>query len=70
MLVPAGTPAHIAARINRDVTDTIRQPLLRERFAAQGLDVHATTAAEFGAYLRAEVEKWSGVVRVAGLGPN
>jgi tripartite-type tricarboxylate transporter receptor subunit TctC len=70
MLVPAGTPSQIAARINRDVTDTIRQPLLRERFAAQGLDVHATTAAEFGAFLRAEVEKWSGVVRIAGLNPN
>lgn len=70
MLVPAGTPAPVAARINRDVTDTIRQPELRERFAAQGLDVHATTAAEFGAYLRAEVEKWSGVVRVAGLVAN
>lgn len=70
MLVPVATPGPVAARINRDVTDVIRQPALRERFAAQGLDVHATTAAEFGAYLRAEVEKWSGVVRVAGLHPN
>jgi len=70
MLLPAGTPRAIVAKINADTVNAIRQPQVRQRFAAQGLNVHGNTPQEFGAYLRAEVEKWGGVVRLAGLTVN
>ena len=70
MLLPAGTPAPVAARIHGDVVGVIRQPQTRARFAAQGLDVHGTSAEEFAAYLKAEVAKWSGVITLAGLNAN
>jgi tripartite-type tricarboxylate transporter receptor subunit TctC len=67
MLLPAGTAAAVLARVHGDVVGVIRQPQARAQFAAQGLDVHGTSSAEFAAYLKAEVAKWSGVVQVAGL---
>jgi tripartite-type tricarboxylate transporter receptor subunit TctC len=67
MLLPAGTAAAVLARVHGDVVGVIRQPQVRAQFAAQGLDVHGTSSAEFAAYLKAEVAKWSGVVQVAGL---
>jgi tripartite-type tricarboxylate transporter receptor subunit TctC len=67
MLLPAGTAAAVLARVHGDVVGVIRQSQVRAQFAAQGLDVHGTSSAEFAAYLKAEVAKWSGVVQVAGL---
>jgi tripartite-type tricarboxylate transporter receptor subunit TctC len=67
MLLPAGVPAPVAGRIHQDVVGVIRQPQVRARFAAQGLDVHGTSSEEFAAYLKAEVAKWSRVIQVAGL---
>ena len=70
MLLPAATPAAIVARLHGDVVGVMRQSQVRAQFAAQGLDVHGTSSAEFAVYLKAEVAKWSGVVQVAGLSIN
>jgi tripartite-type tricarboxylate transporter receptor subunit TctC len=70
MLLPAGVASPLIAKINADAVAAIREPQVRERFAAQGLDVIGSGAAEFAKYLRAEVAKWGGVVQVAGLTPQ
>ncbi len=70
MLLPAGVAAPLLTRVHADVTATLREPLVRERFATRGLDPHGNSPAEFTRYLRAEVAKWGGVVQVAGLTPQ
>jgi tripartite-type tricarboxylate transporter receptor subunit TctC len=70
MLLPAGTPAPVAGRIHQDVVGVMREPRVKARFSAQGLDVHGTSQEEFAAYLKAEVAKWSRVIQVAGLNAN
>jgi tripartite-type tricarboxylate transporter receptor subunit TctC len=70
MLLPAGVPAGLAAKIHADAVAAIREPQTQERFAALGLDVIGNSAAEFAKFLRAEVAKWSRVVQVAGLAPQ
>jgi tripartite-type tricarboxylate transporter receptor subunit TctC len=67
MLVPAGTPQFIVNRLQADVANIIKTPQLRERFAAQGLDIYGTSPAEFGTYLNTEIAKWDEVVRMAGV---
>jgi len=67
MLVPAGTPAPVAGRIHHDAVSVIREREVMARFVAQGLDVHGTSREEFGAFLTAEVAKWSRVTQMAGL---
>jgi tripartite-type tricarboxylate transporter receptor subunit TctC len=70
MLLPAGVAAPLLARVHADLTAILREPLVRERFSAQGLDAHGNSPAEFARYLRSEVAKWGGVVQVAGLTPQ
>jgi len=67
LVVPAGTPADIIARLNRDIVKVLQIPELRARVEAQGNYVIGDSPAEFGAYIRAETEKWAKVVRRAGI---
>ena len=59
-------PSEVVARINQDVNELLRSRDVVERFSAQGADPYATTPAQFGAVLAADVEKWSAVVRASG----
>src|SRR5262249_7489302 len=67
MLAPARTPRALVNRILADGSKALKDPQVVERFATQGLDVEASTSAEFAAYIKAELTRWSNVVRVAGL---
>jgi tripartite-type tricarboxylate transporter receptor subunit TctC len=70
LLAPAGTPKEIIARLNRDAVAVLRLPELGARLANDGTEIVAGTPEEFGAYLRAETEKWAKVVKAAGIKPE
>ena len=67
LLGPAGMPRKLLAQIHGDTVKILHSPQVAERFGSQGLDVQATTPEEFEAYVKAELDKWGRVVRVAGL---
>jgi len=64
LVAPAKTPAAIVERLNVTVNRVL--PELRERYANLGMDLGGGTAAEFGAYLKSERDKWARVVRISG----
>jgi tripartite-type tricarboxylate transporter receptor subunit TctC len=64
---PAGVPNPILDKLNADVVKTLNLPEIRERFAQQSLDVTPTTRAEFAAWIRNEIAKWTKVVQGAGI---
>jgi tripartite-type tricarboxylate transporter receptor subunit TctC len=66
VLVPAGTPPIIVARLNGEVNAFLSQPEVRERLEALGFEPVGGTPASFAAYLQAEVAKWAKVVRETG----
>jgi tripartite-type tricarboxylate transporter receptor subunit TctC len=70
LLVPAGTPRAIIDRLNREAAQVLGSAALKEPFAAQGLEAVSSSSDEFGAYLKAEVAKWSKVVKQAGAKPE
>jgi tripartite-type tricarboxylate transporter receptor subunit TctC len=70
LLAPAGTPKDIIARLHRETTAVLRMPDLVARFANDGAEVVAGTPEEFGAYIRAETEKWARVAKAAGIKPE
>ncbi|HXF66537.1 MAG TPA: tripartite tricarboxylate transporter substrate binding protein [Burkholderiales bacterium] len=70
LLVAARTPRPIVERLNAQTGKVLRSPALNEQFAAQGLESAPGTPAEFGAYLRSEVEKWGKVIRASGARPE
>ncbi len=68
--VPRGTPSEIIARLNRDINAGLANPTIKARLADVGTIPMVLTAAEFGAYVAAESEKWAKVVKLAGIKPQ
>jgi tripartite-type tricarboxylate transporter receptor subunit TctC len=63
MLVPAGTPEPVVARLAAETTKALARPDIRDRLAGQGFIVVASSPGDFGIYLRAESDKWGKVIR-------
>ena len=63
LLAPAGTPKAIVDKLSRAAGDAMRRPEIRERLAQFGIDPVGSTSAEFTAFLRNEVAKWSKVIK-------
>lgn len=66
MLAPAGTPPDVVDRLSDEVRAILRQPDVKEVLGAQGIEIIASTPAEFGAYIKTELAKWAAVVRKSG----
>src|SRR5262245_13874584 len=67
MLAPAGTPKDIVTQLHRMVAGVVMLPDIKERLAALGIEPVANSPEECEAFLRAEMAKWSKVIRSAGL---
>lgn len=63
LFAPAGTPRAIVDRIQADVARALAVPEVRERFLAQGADPGGMSSEQFAAFIRAETEKWTRVVK-------
>ena len=64
---PAGTPPDVIRRVNEETARALRTPKMREVLASQGLEIVASSPAEFGNRVSAEIAKWRKVVQEAGI---
>jgi len=69
-VMPAGTPADVIARVDRETREVLATDEIRKRFAADGAEPDYLGPEEFGRYVAAETAKWTKVVRVAGIKPQ
>ncbi len=67
MFVPAGTPKDIVVQLNRMVAAIVVMPDVKDRLAALGVEPVGSSPEECDAFVRSEMEKWSKVIRAAGL---
>ncbi|MFZ5549684.1 MAG: Bug family tripartite tricarboxylate transporter substrate binding protein [Pseudomonadota bacterium] len=67
VLVPAGTPPAVLARLSTELTRIIRLPEVRERLVSQGAEVHTMTPPEFSAFFERERKGWATVVAQGGV---
>jgi tripartite-type tricarboxylate transporter receptor subunit TctC len=65
--VPAGTPKAIVARINGELVKAIAAPDVKERMFGLGLEPEGSTPEALGKLVRADIAKWSKVVKDAGI---
>jgi tripartite-type tricarboxylate transporter receptor subunit TctC len=70
VVAPAGTPPAIVKRFNEIIRAGLAAPETRQRLAALGMDTLTSTPEEFAAHIRAEVARWSDVVKKAGVTLN
>ena len=66
LFAPTGTPKEAVTRINEAVTRATHAPEVRDKFIAQGAEMLSGTSQDAAAYTRAEVAKWSKVVKASG----
>ena len=66
MVVPGATPPDIVQRISADVSRAVLSSDLRERMTQVGMEPVGSTPQQFEAFVRAEIEKWSKVVKASG----
>jgi tripartite-type tricarboxylate transporter receptor subunit TctC len=67
LLVPAGTPPAVLARLGAELTRIIRSPDVRARLSAQGAEVYTMSPAEFRTFFERERKRWAGVVADGGV---
>jgi tripartite-type tricarboxylate transporter receptor subunit TctC len=70
IMAPAATPKPIVDLLNREINKILASPEVRETWAMQGVDPMFMTSDEFGAFIKAEIEKWAKVAQVAGVKIN
>ena len=66
-VAPAGVPATVVAKLNKELVDIMRAPDLREKLLTEGAEPLTNSPKEFAAYIRSEIDKWAGVVKSAGI---
>jgi tripartite-type tricarboxylate transporter receptor subunit TctC len=64
---PKSTPADIVVRMTKELQAALQQPAIKEAWERNGSDVPAVAAAEFGAFVTAEIARWGKVVKDAGV---
>ena len=66
MLAPAGVPRDIIAKLNGEIVKAVHSASVKDRFAALGTEPVGNSPEACGEFLRAEIAKWTKVVRAAG----
>jgi tripartite-type tricarboxylate transporter receptor subunit TctC len=67
VLAPAATPPQIVAKLQQQIEEVLKQPDVREKLLAQGLEPVGNKPADFAAIINAELVKWSKVVAASGV---
>jgi len=66
ILAPAGTPADVVKKLNADIVKAMHAPDVHERIAVQGgNDIVTGTPEEFGALIRADLDRYGRLIREA-----
>lgn len=66
VIAPAGTPAPIVTRLNREIARAIASPEIQKFLADEGGEPTGGSPKDFAAFVRADVSKWAEVVAKAG----
>ena len=67
ILVPAGTPPAIVAKLNQSILKAMKRPDFMDKVAAGGLTAVGNTPEEFAAFLRQENARWRKVISSSGI---
>ena len=67
VFAPAGTPKDIVNTLNTEINKLLATPEMKDAIHAQGAEPQAMTPEQFGALLKADHQKWRGIVQGSGV---
>ena len=65
MMLPAATPAPVLRALHEGTVKALRSKEVSARLSNEAAEIVASTPQEFAAFLKAESEKWTAVIRKA-----
>jgi tripartite-type tricarboxylate transporter receptor subunit TctC len=65
IMAPSGTPPAVVDKLYREIAAVLKMPDVRSQFEAMGLEIVASSPAEFAAYIDVESKKWGKLIRDA-----
>jgi tripartite-type tricarboxylate transporter receptor subunit TctC len=66
VMAPAGTPAEIVERMNREINAVLQMPDVRERLATFYMEPGGGSAADLGRFLASELKTWTPIIKRSG----
>jgi tripartite-type tricarboxylate transporter receptor subunit TctC len=66
IVAPAAVPRAVVGRLHQQIVASLHALEMKARLTAQGLEPVGNTPEQFAAYMRAEVAKWTQVVKATG----
>ena len=70
VLAPAGTSRPIIERLHREIVRAIANPKIAQLFTNLDTDPTSNQPEQFAALIKSEIEKWSKLVKAAGIPPQ
>ncbi len=70
VVVPAGVPKDVSARIRKELARTLAVPEVNQRLSERGFDVVAGSAEDFHQFVRGESDKLGKLIRAIGMQPE
>jgi tripartite-type tricarboxylate transporter receptor subunit TctC len=67
IIAPAGLPQPLLHKISSDIAQAVRSTEVTSRMAQLGLEPVGSTSEQYTAQIKQEIDKWSGIVRTAGI---
>jgi tripartite-type tricarboxylate transporter receptor subunit TctC len=69
--VPKGTPSEIIATLNKQTNAAVLDSNIKQRFADLGaMAVRANSSDEFAKFIAENIDKWTKVIKFAGIKPQ
>jgi tripartite-type tricarboxylate transporter receptor subunit TctC len=66
LVAPANTPPEVIAKLHDAAIKALADPGVRASLARLGVDIVGDTPQEFDAYIKAEIPKWTAIVKASG----
>jgi tripartite-type tricarboxylate transporter receptor subunit TctC len=67
VMAPKGTPQPIIEKLNAEIGKVVNRPDVKQAWEKQGALPMNMSPAEFGRYLRKDIDKWAKVIETAGI---
>jgi tripartite-type tricarboxylate transporter receptor subunit TctC len=70
VVAPAGTPKAIVDRLNKEINEIVKEPAYREKFLSTGAEPTSNSPEAFTELIRKDTQKWTKLLRDAGIAPQ
>jgi len=70
LIGPAGLPADVVQRLNKELNAVLQDPQVRSKLIAQGVDPVTGTPEEFGQFIQKETKAWAALLKTIKMDGN